>query len=281
MKWLLFNLLIFLFLMVDLLIVHKKRVKISLKESLLWSSIWIFLSLLFNLFIYFFQGPTSALEFFTGYLIEKSLSLDNLFVILVILAYFKIPYKDQHAVLFWGILGALVMRLCFILAGLALINKFHWILYLLGLFLLFTGVKLLFENKDKKDFNKNRVIKLIKRLFPKVTPFMLALISIEYTDLVFALDSIPAIFSITKDPYIIYTSNVCAILGMRSLYFVLAHFLKIFAYLKIGISAILVFIGFKILISPFYIMPIYTALSVILGILLTSILFSLRASRRV
>jgi len=267
--------------MIDLLIVHKKRVKISLRESLLWSAVWIFLSLLFNLFIYFFEGPTSALEFFTGYLIEKSLSLDNLFVIILILSYFKIPHKDQHAVLFWGILGALVMRLLFILAGLALINKFHWILYLLGLFLLFTGVKLIFENKVKQDFNKNRVIKLIKSLFPKVTPFMLALISIEYTDVVFALDSIPAIFSITKDPYIIYTSNVCAILGMRSLYFVLAHFLTMFVYLKKGISAILVFIGLKILISPFYIISIYYALGVILGILLLSILFSLRSSRKI
>lgn len=280
MHWLLFNSFIFILLFLDLFVFHKKEVKIGLKEGLLWSFFWITLALLFNLFIYFWKGPIQAIEFFTGYLIEKSLSLDNLFVITLIFSYFKIPAKKQHTILFWGIMGALIMRILFILGGISLISKFHWTLYILGAFLLFTGLKLLFQKTENRgDPNKSYLVKAIKKLFPKISSFALALITIEYTDLIFALDSIPAILAITKDAFIVYTSNAFAILGLRSLYFVLAHFLERFHYLKTGISLILVFIGLKMVISPFYPIPIHYSLAIVILILSTSILLSFKKQK--
>lgn len=276
MHWVIFNILILGLLTLDLFVFHRKHEKSSLRQSFLWSFFWISLALLFNLFIYFWKGPQAGLEFFTGYLIEKSLSVDNLFVMALIFSYFKIPSKDQHAVLFWGVLGAFVMRILFILGGLALIGKFHGIIYVLGLFLIFTGGKLLFRKETRQDPQKSWGVKWIKKAFPKITPFMLALVTIEYTDLVFALDSIPAILAITQDAFIVYTSNVFAILGMRSLYFVLAHFLKRFVHLTKGISVILIFIGLKMALSPYYVIPIHYALGIIVFILCVSVFYSLK-----
>jgi tellurite resistance protein TerC len=280
MEWVLFNILVLGLLALDLFVFHRKGQKETIRKSFLLSLFWIGLSLLFNVFVYFWEGPTPALEFLTGYVIEKSLSVDNLFVMALILSYFRIPQKDQHAVLFWGIIGALVMRLICILGGVALINQFHWIVYILGAFLLYTGIKFFFQSEEPGDPEKSFGVKLVKKIFPKATPFMLALISIEYTDLIFALDSIPAILAITNDAFIIYTSNVFAILGLRALYSVLAHSMQNFVYLKQGIACILIFVGLKMISAPFFKIPIPYALAVIVLILSAAILLSLRVKRR-
>lgn len=274
MVWALFIILILFLLALDLFIFHRKVHKDTLKQALLWSAFWITLALLFNLYIYFWIGPTSALEFFTGYLIEKSLSLDNLFVMATIFSFFGIPEKHQHTILFWGILGALVLRLLFIIGGVALIAKFQWLIYILGIFLIFTGIKLLMRKSEMVHPQKSWAIRVVRKIVPGITPFALALVTIEYTDVIFALDSLPAIFAITKDPFIIYTSNIFAILGLRSLYFVLAYILKRFIYLKQGLAAILIFVGCKMLLEPFYVIPISLSLGIITFILLVSIFCS-------
>ncbi|MCB4756265.1 MAG: TerC family protein [Elusimicrobia bacterium] len=292
-KWIFFTLAIVGLLLLDLLWVNKRAHEIKLREALLWSIGWIFMALLFNFGIYLYHGPEKALEFLTGYLLEKSLSVDNLFVFVLIFTYFRVDVRYQHKILFWGILGALIMRGIFILMGVTLINKFHWLIYLFGAFLVYTGIKMAFANKEEVHPEKNIALRLYKKFFPIslqneggrffvksgprwiATPLFVVLLVVESTDVVFATDSIPAIIAITRDPFIVYTSNMFAILGLRSLYFALAGLMKTFHYLHYGLSVILTFVGVKMLISHFYKIPTLSALSVI-GVLLTlSILASL------
>jgi len=291
--WIGFNAFVVTMLALDLFVFHRKTHEIKVKEALLWSAFWIFLALLFNIGIYFYQGKQLALEFFAGYLIEKALSIDNLFVFILIFSYFKVPAKYQHKVLFWGILGALVMRAAFIAGGIALIKNFHGIIYVFGAFLIFTGIKMVME-KDKEIHPENNVIlKLFRKVMPVTpdfvegkffvikdgrrfaTPLFIVLLIVETTDLVFAVDSIPAVLAITHDPFIVYTSNVFAILGLRSLYFALAGTIHLFHYLHYGLSAILVFVGTKMLISDFYKVPIVVSLVVIASLLTASVVASL------
>ncbi len=254
--WVGFNIFIIFLLILDLKIFNRKPHEISIRESLIWSGIWIFISLLFNVAVFLLYGRPAALQFLTGYLIEKSLSVDNLFVFLLLFSYFKVPPRYQHKVLFWGILGALIMRGILIFLGAALVARFHWILYIFGLFLVVTGIKMAFQKKETEVHpERNIIVRLFKRIFP-VTPgfheekffikkdgkkyatlLFIVLIVIETTDLLFAVDSIPAIFAITQDSFIIYTSNVFAILGLRSLYFALAGIMDLFYYLRHGLSA--------------------------------------------
>ena len=277
----------------DLGVFHRKSHEIKIKEALIWSAVWISLALAFNYGIYVFMGKEKAIEFLTGYVIEKSLSIDNLFVFIMLFTYFNVNTKYQHKVLFWGILGALVMRAIFIFAGVALINKFHWIIYVFGVLLVFTGIKMLFHKDEKIDPDKNPLVRLFKKFFPVTdqehggkffvkmkgrtfaTPLFIVLLIVEFTDLIFAVDSIPAIMAITNDTFIIFTSNVFAILGLRALYFALAGITKYFYYIKYGLSAILVFVGIKMTIVDFYKVPILYSLFTIASILIVSILVSL------
>ena len=277
----------------DLGVFHRKSHEIKIKEALIWSAVWISLALAFNYGIYVFMGKEKAIEFLTGYVIEKSLSIDNLFVFIMLFTYFNVNTKYQHKVLFWGILGALVMRAIFIFAGVALINKFHWIIYVFGVLLVFTGIKMLFHKDEKIDPDKNPLVRLFKKFFPVTdkehggkffvkmngrtfaTPLFIVLLIVEFTDLIFAVDSIPAILAITNDTFIIFTSNVFAILGLRALYFALAGITKYFYYIKYGLSAILVFVGIKMTIVDFYKIPILSSLFTIGTILLISVLVSL------
>lgn len=277
----------------DLGVFHRKSHEVKIKEALIWSAVWISLALLFNYGIYVFMGKEKAIEFLTGYVIEKSLSIDNLFVFIMLFTYFNVEAKYQHKILFWGILGALVMRAIFIFAGVALISKFHWIIYVFGAILIYTGFKMLFHKDEKIEPDKNPLVRLFKKFFPvteKVqggkffvkldgktfaTPLFVVLLIVEFTDLIFAVDSIPAILAITNDTFIIFTSNVFAILGLRALYFALSGITKYFHYLKYGLSAILVFVGIKMTIVDFYKVPIVYSLLVICSILVVSILFSI------
>lgn len=285
-----FNLLVAGLLLFDSLVIHKKAHVISVREAAYWSVFWIALSLIFNGYIYLFRGTEDALDFFTGYLIEKSLSVDNLFVFVLIFKYFQTPKKHEYKVLFLGILGAIAMRALFILVGVTLLHKFHWIIYLLGVFLIFTGIHFALGKEQKVDPEKNRLIRLLRYFFPitskhyegrffvyidkvlHATPLFAALIAIETTDLIFALDSIPAILAITSDPFIAYTSNIFAVLGLRSLYFCLSHFIALFQYLHYGLALILIFIGAKMLLSDIVHIPTSTALLIVAAIL---IVFSL------
>ena len=277
----------------DLGVFHRKSHEIKIKEALIWSAVWIGLALAFNYGIYVFLGKEKAIEFLTGYIIEKSLSIDNLFVFIMLFTYFNVQTKYQHKVLFWGILGALVMRAIFIFAGVALINKFHWIIYVFGALLVFTGIKMLFHKDEKIDPDKNPLVRLFKKFFPVTdqehgdkffvkingrtlaTPLFIVLLIVEFTDLIFAVDSIPAILAITNDTFIIFTSNVFAILGLRALYFALAGITQYFYYIKYGLSAILVFVGIKMTIVDFYKIPILYSLFTIATILIISVLVSL------
>ena len=291
--WIFFNLFVLLVLALDLGVFHRTAHVISFKESILWTLVWITLALIFNLIIYLWQGPEQALSFLTGYLIEKSLSVDNIFVILLIFNYFHVPDQYQHRVLFWGILGALVMRAIFIFLGIELLEHFHWLIYLFGGFLVFTGIRMAFNKKKSVEPDKNPIINLVKRFIPvspgydkdkfftiinnkrHVTPLFFSLLMIETTDLIFAVDSIPAILAITTDRFIVYTSNVFAILGLRSLYFALAGLMQMFRYIHYGLSGILIFVGIKMLAADFYKMPTGIALLVIIGILGISIVSSI------
>jgi len=291
--WIGFNLFVILMLALDLGVFHRKNHEVKVKEALLWTFVWITLALIFNYGIYYFQGKEKALEFLAGYLIEKSLSIDNIFVFILIFSYFNVPALYQHKVLFWGIIGALVMRAIFIFAGVALINQFHWVIYIFAAFLVFTGIKMLLQLEQKIDPDKNPVVRLFKKMFSVTdsfhgdkffvtlnaktfaTPLFIVLLMVEVTDLIFAVDSIPAILAITKDPFIVYSSNVFAILGLRSLYFALAGMHKSFRYLKFGLAAILIFVGIKMFMSGFYPIPILMALIIIAVILLTSVIASL------
>jgi tellurite resistance protein TerC len=291
--WIAFNLFVLGMLALDLGIFHRKAHAVSIKEASIWSAVWILLALVFNLGIYFVWGQEKALEFLTGYVIEKSLSVDNLFVFLMIFQYFATPAIYQHRILFWGIVGALVMRAIFIATGAALLENFHWMIYVFGAFLIVTGIKMLLQGDEKLEPDKNPVVRLFQRWVPitneyqgqrffvrregkiHATLLMLVLIVVETTDVIFAVDSIPAIFAITTDPFIVYTSNVFAILGLRALYFMLAGVMQMFVYLKVGLSFVLCFVGAKMLVVDFYKIPIGISLGVVAGILILSVAASL------
>jgi tellurite resistance protein TerC len=290
--WGSFTLFVLGMLALDLGVFHRKSHVVSIKEALTWTAVWITLSMLFNLFVYYYFDKEKALEFFTAYLVEKSLSIDNIFVIIMIFSYFNVPSAYQHKVLFWGILGALVMRVIFIFAGIELIHKFHWLIYIFGGFLVVTGLKMVFSDDKPMDPEKNPLVKLVRKIFPVTdsfegdnffvkrgaklwaTPLFLVVVLIEGTDLIFAVDSIPAIISISDDTFIVYTSNVFAILGLRSLYFALAGIEKYFTYLKYGLAAILVFVGVKMCIVDFYKVPVEISLIVIAFLLAISMIAS-------
>lgn len=296
--WIAFNAAIILLLCIDLFMLHKKDQEVSLKDALITSSLWILLALIFNYGIYLFRGKEDALNFLAGYLIEKSLSVDNLFIFILIFKYFHTPKKYQHKVLFWGILGAILMRALFIVFGVSLVHTFHWVLYIFGAFLIYTGIKMSFPQSEEIHPENNPLLNYIKKWMPVTheyhgnkffikkegglwaTPLFFALLTIESTDLIFAIDSIPAVMAITLNPFIIYTSNIFAILGLRSLYFALARFMNLFHYLHYGLAAILIFVGLKMLCEPFIQTPIYVSLLFIiiaLGIsVVTSILFPLK-----
>jgi len=296
--WVIFNAFVLLMLALDLGVFHKKLHVVSVKEALIWSGVWIFMALCFNGFIYYMFGEIKALEFFTGYVIEKALSVDNIFVFVLIFTYFQIPAIYQHKVLFWGIIGALIMRVIFIFAGVALLEKFHWTIYVFGGILIFTGIKMLLEKDKKIEPDKNPLIKFFKKIMPTTnelhgdkffikqnnknyaTPLFIVLIMIEITDLIFAVDSIPAILAVTQDHFIVYTSNVFAILGLRSLYFALAHIIDRFKYLAVGLAIILVFVGLKMVSIDFYKIPIHFSLLIIISILIISVLFSLIKTKK-
>lgn len=291
--WIGFNLFVLLMLALDLGVFHKKSHSVSVKEALVWSVVWISLALVFNAGVYHWMGHDAALKFLTGYLLEKSLSVDNLFVFLLIFSYFRVPAQYQHKVLFWGILGAILMRALFIFTGIALIQRFHWLFYLLGAFLFFTGVKLAFEKDKEIHPEKNFMLRLFRKIMPVThefegdkffvkrglkrfaTPLFIVLLVVETTDVIFAMDSVPAILSITLDPFIVYSSNIFAILGLRALYFALAGMMQMFHHLHYGLAAILCFVGVKMLIADFYKIPIAYALGFIALTLLTSIVASL------
>ncbi len=293
MAWIGFNVFVLAMLILDAAVFHRKAHEVKFKEALLWSGFWISLALLFNVGIYYFKGKEAALQFLAGYLIEESLSIDNLFVFLLIFSYFKVPHLYQHKILFWGILGAQVMRAVFIFAGVALIHKFHWIIYIFGAFLMFSGLKLFFEKDKKVSPEKNIVLRGFKKFFPvthdyhdgkffvketgkwTATPLFVVLLVIETTDLVFAVDSIPAILAITKDPFIVYTSNIFAILGLRALYFALAELMKLFHNLHYGLGVILVFVGIKMLLESVMEIPIVAALGFIVMTLIASVISSI------
>ena len=291
--WVAFNVFVITMLVLDLGVFHRKSHVIKFKESLVWCAIWISLALLFNVGIYIWDGKKMAIEFLTSYLIELSLSVDNLFVFLLIFSYFRVPAKYQHRVLFWGILGAVIMRAIFIAAGITLIQKFHWIIYIFGGFLIFSGIKLALEKDKEIHPEKNPVLKLFRRFMPVLsrykegkfflrrnqryfaTPLFIVLLVVETTDVMFALDSIPAVIAITTDPFIVYTSNVFAILGLRAIFFALAGIMRLFHYLHYGLSFILVFVGVKMLVSKFYEIPVEIALGVIIAVLTTSVVASM------
>ena len=296
--WVSFSIFVIVMLALDLGVFHRNAHEVKFKESLIWSGVWISLALLFNVIIYFWHGPKTALEFLTGYLIEESLSVDNLFVFLMLFSYFSVPPLYQHRVLFWGIVGALIMRAIFIAAGITLIHKFYWLMYILGAFLIITGIRMA-SRKDKEIHpERNPVLKLLKRFVPVThhyengrffikkgaqhfaTPLFVVLIVVETTDIIFALDSVPAILAITTDPFIVYTSNVFAILGLRSLYFALAGMMRLFHYLNYGLSVILAFVGMKMLISGIYKIPIGIALAVVASVLIISVLASITFPRK-
>jgi tellurite resistance protein TerC len=290
--WGSFSLFVIGMLALDLGVFHRKSHTVSVKEALTWTAVWIALAMLFNLFVYHYFDKEKALEFFTAYVVEKSLSIDNIFVIIMIFSYFRVPDAYQHKVLFWGIFGALVMRVIFIFAGIELIHKFHWLIYVFGGFLIFTGARMLFGEDKPLDPEKNPMVKFVRRMFPVTesfegdkffvkrdhriwaTPLFIVVMLIEGTDLIFAVDSIPAIISISDDTFIVYTSNVFAILGLRSLYFALAGIEKYFTYLKYGLATILVFVGVKMVIVDFYKIPIELSLIIIAFLLAISMIAS-------
>lgn len=292
--WIIFNAFVLLMLALDLGVFHRKSHEVSVKEALTWTFVWIFLSLTFNVILYFWKGQQQALEFFTGYLVEKALSVDNIFVFIMIFTYFQIPTKYQHKILFWGILGALIMRVIFIFAGVALLERFHFTIYIFGALLIFTGIKMFNHSNSKIDPNKNPVLIFFKKFMPVTqtlhedkfftkidgrrfaTPLFLVLILIETTDLIFAVDSIPAILAITQDQFIVYTSNVFAILGLRSLYFALAGIIHRFWLLSYGLAIVLVFVGIKMILIDFYKIPIEWSLLFIATIITSSIFLSLK-----
>nr|BDT29927.1 TerC family protein [Bacteriovorax sp. HI3] len=292
-EWLAFAGIITFMLVLDLGVFHKKSHKVSIKESLAWTAVWICLAMMFNAWVYHKMGHQKGLEFLTGYVIEKSLSVDNIFVISLIFSYFRVPAQYQHRVLFWGVLGALFFRIIFIFAGVALIQKFNWMIYIFGGFLVFTGLKMLREEEKHIEIEANPMIKFVKRFWKispnfdgehfrtthngirMFTPLFLVLVMIETTDIIFAVDSIPAILAITPDPYIVFTSNVFAILGLRSLYFALNGIMEMFEYINYALAGILAFVGVKMIISSWYHVPTIVSIGVIFTLLIGSIVASI------
>jgi len=295
--WILFNLFVLAMLVLDLGVFHRRAHTVKFREALAWSAVWIALAVIFAVVIFFWHGRTPALEFVTGYVIELSLSVDNLFVFLLIFRFFQVPPVHQHKVLFWGILGALVMRAVFIAAGVGLIQRFHWIVYVFGAFLVYSGIKLFFQEEAEIHPEKNPVLRLFRRFVPVTkdyegnrffvrrpglfaTPLFVVLLVVETTDLLFAVDSIPAILAITRDAFIVYTSNVFAILGLRSMYFALSGMMEMFRYLHYGLSLVLVFVGAKMLLSHYFEIPTYIALAAVACVLAISVIASMANPRK-
>ncbi len=284
---------VFVMLALDLGVFHRKNHEIRFREAMLWTLFWVSLAMGFNLLMWHLRGKDAALNFFAGYLLEMSLSVDNLFVFLLVFHYFKVPSDLQHKTLFWGIIGVLLMRGLFIGVGLVLITMFHWVIYIFGAFLIYTGFKLAFQSDEDIHPEHNPLIRFCRKLFPvtkdyhgnkfftrengilHATPLFIVLVVIETTDVLFAVDSVPAVLAITLDPYVVFTSNVFAILGLRSLYFALAGFMKLFHHLHYGLSAILVFVGVKMVLADFYKIPIELALGFIALVLAGSVVASL------
>ena len=291
--WTGFGVFVLAMLALDLGVFHRRSHTVSMKEALTWSGVWIALALLFNAVVWHWRGHDKGLEFLTGYLVELSLSVDNLFVFLLIFAYFKVPARYEHKVLFWGILGALAMRAVFVAVGVTLMARFHWIIYVFGAVLAVSGLKMAFEKDKEVHPEKNPVLRLFRRVMPVTakydegrffvkpekrwlaTPLFIVLLMLETTDLVFAVDSVPAVLAITTDPFIVYTSNVFAILGLRSMFFALAGVMKLFVHLHYGLAAVLVFVGAKMLLAGFYKIPTLTSLLVIVGLLAVAVTASL------
>jgi tellurite resistance protein TerC len=296
--WAGFILCVLIFLALDLGVFHRKAHVVKFKEAMCWTVLWISIALGFAWWLGAYKSREDAEMFLTGYLLELSLSMDNVFVIALIFAYFRVPSEHQHRVLFWGIIGALVMRGVMIGVGAALVAKFHWVLYIFGAFLLFTGVKMFFAGEGGVEPENNFVLRMARKFFPvapnfdgqkfftqldgkrALTPLALVLLMVETTDLIFALDSIPAIFGVTTKPFIVFTSNVFAILGLRSLYFVLANAIDYFRFLKYGLSLVLVYIGVKMLMMKWYHIPTRVSLGIVVGIIGLSILVSVIAGKK-
>jgi tellurite resistance protein TerC len=290
--WIAFGVIVLVLLVLDLKVFHRKSRVITLKESLLWTAFWVGLALLFNLGIYLWRGHEPALQFLTCYLIEESLSVDNLFVFLLVFSYFAVAPAYQHKVLFWGIIGAIIMRLAFIEVGVTLLERFDWVFYIFGAFLVVTAIRMAFQRDEKIDPEKNVVLRLFRRFVPVTssyeedrffvkragryiaTPLFIVVLVVETTDLVFALDSIPAALAISLDPFIVYTANIFAILGLRSLYFALAGVMRLFHYLRYGLVVVLIFVGVKMLIADFYKIPTEIALGAVVGVLVISVIAS-------
>lgn len=299
MAWTIFGVFVAVMLVLDLGVFHRKSHEVSVREALTWTGVWVSLALLFNAGVWWWAGSQSGLEFLTGYVVELSLSVDNLFVFLLVFSYFGVAPRYQHKVLFWGIVGALLMRLGFIGAGIALIEKFHWIIYVFGGILVISGIKMAVSSNREVHPEKNPVLRLFRAVIPvsphhdggrfttrvngrlMATPLLVVLIAIETADLVFAVDSVPAVLAITTEPFIVYTSNVFAMLGLRSMFFALAGIMRLFCYLHHGLSAVLVFVGLKMVASDFYKLPTVVSLAVITGILGLAIAASLWRARRV
>ena len=298
MMWLAFGSVIALMFILDLFVFNRKSHEIKFREALAWTVVWVSLAMAFNVGVWYYMGPAKALEFFTGYLIEESLSVDNLFVFIMIFSYFHVSRAQQPKILKWGIIGALVMRAVFILLGIELIERFHWMVYIFGAILIYTGFKMAFGGEEKVEPEKNPLVKLVRRFMPitkrtwgdkffirrrgiwSATPLFLTLIVVESSDLIFAVDSIPAVLAVTHDPFIVYSSNVFAIMGLRSLYYLLAHVMEMFVYLKLGVSFILAFVGAKMLLADIVEIPLLLSLGVIIGTLVISILTSVLLARK-
>jgi tellurite resistance protein TerC len=295
--WIIFGILVAVILGLDLGVFNRKAHVIKMKEALIWSAALIAIALLFDLLIYFMLGTPKALDFLTAYLIEKSLSVDNLFVFLVIFAYFNVPETSRHRVLFWGIIGALIMRALFIVIGLTAIENIHWIIYIFGAFLIYTGIRLSFGKEREIHPEKNIFVRLARRMVPvtsdyrqnsfftrenakiAITPLLLVLLVVETTDVLFAVDSIPAVLSVTLDPLVVYSSNIFAVLGLRALFFVLAGFTQRLCYLSYGLAAILIFLGLKMVSSDFFPLPVGVSLGAVFGILIITVLASIMRSK--
>jgi tellurite resistance protein TerC len=295
--WLAFNAGVFVALTIDLAQFKHRGRELSMRAATKRTAIWIVLSLLFNLLVWKLRGPDKALEFFTGYVIEYSLSVDNIFVFVIIFAYFKVPSMAQHRALVWGIVGALVMRGIMIVLGVTLVSRFHFILYIFGIFLLVTAIRMLFGKAGEPDFGKSLVMRFCRNWVPitpefygedfrarvnnrwMLTPLGVALIVIDVMDLVFAVDSIPAVFAITQDPFIVYTSNICSILGLRSLYFVVARLMDRFVYLRIGLAFVLGFVGLKMIVAKYFSVPTLISLGIIVLILAITVVISVLVTK--
>jgi tellurite resistance protein TerC len=291
--WTLFAAVVILALAVDLGIFHRHAHVVRIREAAIWTAVWAALALGFNGFIYYRFGGVKAAEFLQGYLLEYALSIDNVFVFLIVFRYFKVPQDQLHRVLFWGIIGAVVSRGIFIGAGAVIISRFHWVMYILGLFLVYTGIKIVFQKDGEVDPGRNPALRIFRRLVPTVssyqgqkflirkdgrtfaTPLLVVLVVVEMTDVMFAVDSIPAIFGVTTDVFIVFTSNIFAILGLRSLFFLIEGLVAKLRYLKVGVAAILTFIGVKILIKGWWEMPVLLSLGILAGVLIISTIASL------